>query len=121
LISALVWQRTGRPKFGEIARQLRIVSASDMMLVLRSRAKHEQTGDAASRLRLLSVEDVRRILRIQRGRQRPIGRYFVEKERMSDAELSRLLHELFRHNARCRLEAEKSRSKSRVEKEEATA
>ena len=121
LISALVWQRAGRPKFGEIAKQLRIVSANDMTRVLRSRTRHEQTGAAASRLRLLTVEDVRRILRIQHAHQRPIGRYFVEKERMSDAELSRLLHELFRHNARCRPEAEKGRSKNRVEKEEATA
>jgi hypothetical protein len=70
----------------------------------------EQTGAAASRLRLLTVDDVRRVLRIQRARQRPIGRYFVEKERMSDAELSRLLHELFRHNARCRIDAEKNRA-----------
>ncbi len=92
-----------------------------MMRVLQSRALHEQTGATASRLRLITVEDVRRILRIQRARQRPIGRYFVEKERMADAELSRLLHELFRHNARCRLEAEKNRRKNRVEKEEATA
>jgi len=121
LISALVWQRTGRPRFGEIARQLRLVSENDMMRVLQSRARHEQTGATASRLRLITVEDVRRILRIQRARQRPIGRYFVEKERMADAELSRLLHELFRHNARCRLEAEKNRRKNRVEKEEATA
>ena len=121
LISALVWQRSGRPKFGEIARQLRIVNATDMSRVLRSRGAHEQTGAAASRLRLLTIEDVGRILRIQRARQRPIGRYFVEKERMSDEELSRLLHELFRHNARCRLEALKGRSKNRVAGEEATA
>jgi hypothetical protein len=121
LIGALVWQRSGRPKFGEIARQLQIVSASDMSRVLLARARHEQTGAAASRLRLLTVEDVRRVLSIQRARQRPIGRYFVEKERMSDMELSRLLHELFRHNARCRMDAEKTRSKNRTEKEEATA
>jgi hypothetical protein len=115
LISALVWQRSGRPKFGEIARQLRIVSASDMARVLSLRARSEQIGAAASRLRLLSGEDVRRILRIQRARQRPIGRYFVEKERMSAEELSRLLRELFRHNARWRL------GKDRGETEEATA
>jgi len=114
LISALVWQRTERPKFGEIARQLRIVSASDMTRVLLARARHEQTGAAASRLRLLTVEEVRRILRIQRARQRAIGRYFVEKERMSDLELSGFLHELFRHNARWRTETQKNRSHATV-------
>jgi hypothetical protein len=108
LISAIVWQRSGRPKFGEIARQLQLVSANDMTNVLLARVRHEQTGAAALRLRLITVEDVRRVLRIQRARQRPIGRYFVETERMPDGELTRLLHELFRHNARIRLEAEKA-------------
>ena len=120
LISSLVWQRSGRPKFGEIARQLQLVSASDMTRVLLARVRHEPTGVAASRLRLITVEDVRRVLRIQRARQRPIGRYFVENERLSDAELTRLLHELFRHNARCRLEAEKS-ARAHAQKETVTA
>jgi hypothetical protein len=107
LINSLVWQRSGRPKFGEIARQLQLVSATDMTRVLLARVRHEPTGAAASRLRLITVDDVRRVLTIQRARQRPIGRYFVENERMSDLELARLLHELFRHNAKCRMEAEK--------------
>jgi len=109
LINALVWQRCGRPKFGEIARQMHLISANDMTRVLLARVQREQTGAVASRLRFITVDDVRRVLRIQHARQRPIGRYFVEKERMSDAELSRLLHELFRHNARCRIDAEKNR------------
>jgi len=114
LIRAVVWQRTERPKFGEIARQLRIVSASDMTRVLLSRARHEQIGAAASRLRLLTAEEVKRILRIQRAHQRLIGRYFVEMERMTDVELSHLLHELFRHNAHWRTETQKSRSRATV-------
>ena len=105
---------------GEIARQLRILSAGDMARVLRSRSVHEQTGETASRLRLITVEDVRRVLRIQRGRQRPIGRYFVERERMADEELSRLLQELFRHNARVRCEAEKA-ERARAEKQTVSA
>lgn len=116
LISSIVWQRSGRPKFGEIARQLQLVSADDMTGVLLARVHHEQTGAAALRLRLITVEDIRRVLRIQRARQRPIGRYFVERERMPDGELTRLLHELFRHNARVRLEAEKA-ERARAEKQ----
>ncbi len=116
LINSLVWQRSGRPKFGEIARQLQLVSATDMTRVLLARVRHEPTGAAASRLRLITVDDVRRVLTIQRARQRPIGRYFVENERMSDTELARLLHELFRHNAKCRLEAEKlNKARARTE------
>ena len=120
LISSIVWQRSGRPKFGEIARQLQLVSASDMTRVLLARVRHEQTGAAAARLRLITVEDVRRVLTIQRARQRPIGRYFVERERISDPEMTRLLHELFRHNARVRLDAEKA-ERANAEKQTVTA
>jgi hypothetical protein len=100
LIASIVWQRTARPKFGELARELRAISGRDLVTILHAKHRHEQTGETARRLRLLSAEEVARILRLQRARHKPIGRYFVEKERMPSAELARILWELFRHNAR---------------------
>lgn len=100
LISALVWQRASQPRFGELARDLRNISSHDLVKILGSRLRHEHTGETAQRLQLLSAAQVERILRLQRARRRLIGRYFVEKERMSAALLSSLLHELHRHNAR---------------------
>ncbi len=121
LIAALVWQRASRPKFLEIARQLRIVELQDMSRVLRSRAAHEHTGEAASRLQLITMDDVGRILRIQRARQRPIGRYFIENTAITETDLEEALREMRRHNTRCRMDAERSRRKARAMSGEATA
>ncbi len=100
LISAIVWQRTAQPRFGELARDLRRISTPDIARILGSRLRHEQTGQTAQRLRLLTGPEVERILRLQKARRKLIGRYFVEKESMSSAVLTGILRELYRHNAR---------------------
>jgi hypothetical protein len=100
LVSSLVWQHAARPRFGELARELRSITGPELVRILGSRLKGEQTGETAKRLRLLSEEQVERILRLQRLRQKRIGRYFVEKESMPDRDLSAILVELNRHNAR---------------------
>jgi hypothetical protein len=99
LIGAVVWQRKLQPRFGELAREMRSISSQDLVRILGSRLRHEQTGETAQRLRLLTSTQVERILRLQRARRRLIGRYFVEKESMSSAVLSAILLELYRHNA----------------------
>jgi hypothetical protein len=100
LISAIVWQRAAQPRFGELARELRSISTQDLHRLLGSRLRHEHTGQAAQRLRLLTAPEVERILRLQRARRRPIGRFFVETEGMTAAQLAVVLRELYRHNAR---------------------
>jgi hypothetical protein len=105
LISAIVWQRSARPRFGELAREMRAITRQDLTKILGSKQRHEQTGETARRLRLLTTEEVAQILRLQRARHKPIGRYFVEKERMPRVELTAILRELFRHNARYSREA----------------
>jgi hypothetical protein len=102
LISALVWQRAARPRFGELARELASITGPELMKILGSKLQSEQTGETARRLRLLTAAQVERILRLQRLRHKRIGRYFVEKESMPGAELSAILRELSRHNARFR-------------------
>ena len=102
LIEAIVWQRKGRPKFGELAQESRTISRDELLHVLRSRQHAEQMGDAAVRLRLLTTEEVAAILRRQRARQKRIGGFFVESERMSREDLSRNVLQLLRHNARYR-------------------
>ena len=100
LISALVWQRSSQPRFGELARELRNLSAVDLSRILGSRLRQEYTGEAAQRLQLLTAAQVERILALQRARRRLIGRYFVEQERISSSALTSILLELYRHNAR---------------------
>jgi hypothetical protein len=100
LIGAIVWQRAAQPRFGELARELRSISAQDLQRILGSRLRHEHTGETARRLNLLTTDEVERILRLQRARRRPIGRYFLEKESMTAAQLTTPLRELYRHNGR---------------------
>ena len=100
LIHAIVWQRRGRPRFGEVARRFGSMTKEDLLQVLRSQRRNERTGEAAERLRVLSPEEVRLILCCQRTLQKPIGRYFVEAGQITRAELAQCLSELRMHNAR---------------------
>ncbi len=100
LIASIVWQRRGRPKFGEIARDFRVLTLEELLHVLEAKTALEPTGAAASRLRLLSPQEVAAVLRHQRSLQKPIGRYFLERERMQGDELRSLVAQLYRHNAR---------------------
>jgi hypothetical protein len=99
LISSIVWQRQGRPRFGEIARDFRALTLEEVLHVLRCKTGLEQTGAAACRLRLLTPQEVTAVLRRQRSLQKPIGRFFLERERMSREELNHLALQLFRRNA----------------------
>jgi hypothetical protein len=100
VVDSMVWQRVGRPKFGEIARQFHVLTAEDLLAVLRAKSPCEPTGQAASRLHLLSAEEVAAVLRRQRAIQKPIGNYFLEKQQMSRDQLVRSLISLYRHNGR---------------------
>jgi hypothetical protein len=100
LIAAIVWQRAVQPRFGELAKELRSITGQELIRILGAKRRGEQTGETARRLQLLTAEEVARVLRMQRARHKPIGRYFVENERMPSAELTRILRELYRHNAR---------------------
>ncbi len=100
MVDSMVWQRGGRPKFGEIARQFRVLTPEDLLAVLRSKHLYEPTGQAASRLHLLSAEEVTAVLRRQRAIQKPIGKYFLETQQMSRDQLVRSLVALYRHNGR---------------------
>jgi curved DNA-binding protein CbpA len=100
LIGAILWQRLGRPRFGEIAFELRAISGEELRHLLQSKRRDECIGQTASRLRLLTAEAVEEILRCQRARQRLIGMYFIETQQMTHQQVAKLLMAFFRHNVR---------------------
>lgn len=100
LIGAILWQRLGRPRFGEIAFEVRAISGEELRRLLQSKRRDECIGETASRLRLLTAEAVNEILRCQRARQRLIGMYFIETQQMTHQQLAKLLMAFFRHNVR---------------------
>ncbi len=100
LIGAILWQRLGRPRFGEIAFEVQAISGEQLHHLLQSKRRDECIGQTASRMRLLTAEAVEEILRSQRARQRLIGMYFIETQQMTHQELAKLLMAFFRHNVR---------------------
>jgi hypothetical protein len=100
LIGSIVWQRAAQPRFGELAKEMRRISGPDLARILSSRVRGEQTGQTAQRLHILTEAEVERILKLQRARRKPIGRYFVEKDGLTNTKLGEILWEMHRHNAR---------------------
>lgn len=99
IVSALVWQRSHRPRIGEIARDAGMLSAEQVREVLLRRRTLEPFGAAAVKLGLLTRAQVEELLRRQRLRQRRFGEYFVEKGIFSREEMLRFVAGLERHNA----------------------
>ena len=73
LINAIVWQKMEKPKFGELARDLREISSQDLAKILVSKLLNEQTGQTALRLRLLTAREVQRILILSARAIVPLG------------------------------------------------
>jgi len=99
IVRALVWQRSNRPRLGEIAREAGMLSAEQVRTILSRRRTLEPFGAAAVKLGLLDRGQVDELLRRQRLRQRRFGEYFVEKGIFSREEMFRLVIGLERHNA----------------------
>lgn len=93
LIDALTWQRQQRPRVGRIAVDWRILTLSQVCLVLRDREPSEPFLEAAVRLGVLTPAQQQMILGQQAKLHKRLGEYFVEKGILSRADLARLLFE----------------------------
>lgn len=98
LIEAIVWQRSQRDRFCEVARRWGCLSDREVALLLAGRRPLERVGAAALRLRLLTSLQVRTVLWFQQSRQEPIGAFFVQRGLLSPAALDRLLRRFAEHN-----------------------
>ena len=76
---ALVWQRSQRPCFGEIARRLGWLNQQETFNVLRQKKDSQLFGEAAMRLGILTQEQLRIVLHHQQKLHKRIGQYFVTK------------------------------------------
>ena len=100
LRDALAWQRETRPKFGEIALELRVLRRRQLEAILEEPSGREPVGEAAVASGLMERSERDRVLRVQRQLQSPVGRYFVQAGLMSSAEVRRLLRRQRDHNRR---------------------
>ncbi len=98
LIKAIVWQRSQRPRLGEIAARRGWVKESDTRWLARHKRLGLPMGEALVRGGLLSRAQVQTLLRRQRQMQRALGEFFVSRGLVSRQEIERLAGGLAEHN-----------------------
>lgn len=98
LIEAITWQRRQRPNLGQMALQAGFLSQAGIKRIIQARKVGERFGECAVRMGLLNAFQLRSLLKQQNRRQSPIGTYFVEKNILTQAELSHVLKQQRSHN-----------------------
>jgi hypothetical protein len=101
LLAAMRWQYRTRPRVGELARQMSLLSRHDVCEILRQRELDERFGETALRLRRLDWSHLFSVLRRQQRLDRPIGRFFVGHDILTGGELATLLDRQWEHNLAC--------------------
>jgi hypothetical protein len=98
LIKAIIWQRSQRPRMGDIARGWRMLNDRQIVWLISQRKLGEKLGETAVRLKILKKHQVNTMMYHQGRQQRPFGEYFVIHNILGQAELDRLVHTLKEHN-----------------------
>ncbi len=95
----LTWQRTERPRFGELGQRLGMLTPEDITLILRSKVPFQPFGQTAQALGLLSAQQLRVLIFHQQRLQKKFGIILLEKDLINRQELQSLLFQFERHNA----------------------
>lgn len=98
-IDSIVWQRSQRPRFGEIARNWNYLSKEHIEFLLKNKIIGEMIGETAVRLALMSKLQVKTIVLHQRMKQKKIGDYFVDERFLTKSEINVLYFEFRKHNS----------------------
>lgn len=100
IVQALTWQRSQRPRLGEISRRYGLLNDHDIARVLRNRQGRQRFGETAREMGLLTEPQLRLLVQAQKRLQRKFGEYFVAEKIMTPEKMARLLAEYHRHNNR---------------------
>jgi len=95
---ALIWQRTQRPRLGEIGRRYGWLDEKDTMRILQYRRDRQLFGELALRLGILTREQLHLILLQQKKLHKRIGQYFVAKNYWDDVILDKYIAAHIKHN-----------------------
>lgn len=101
IVKALVWQRTGRPRLGEIGRRFGWLTEQDILFVLKNRKLSQSFGASAVALGLLTANQLRLLLFQQNKLQKKFGDYFVQHNILSPIQINELASQFNRHNTLC--------------------
>nr|MBF0223802.1 DnaJ domain-containing protein [Desulfobulbaceae bacterium] len=108
IVKAIVWQRTERPRVGEIAHKYGWLTNKDILTILKGRKLSDSFGKSAVAMGLLTEGQLRIILLQQKTLQKKFGQYFIHNKLLTPFELQRLVHRFYTHNTT--FSAEQARS-----------
>jgi len=97
----LTWQRSERPRIGELGQRYGMLQPADISLILRNRAPFQPFGQTALRLGMLSEVQIRVLIFHQQRLQKKFGTILLEKQLITQQELRQLLDEFSQHNQGC--------------------
>lgn len=99
IIQALIWQRTERPRLGEIGQRFGLLNETDVVHILRNRPTLQPFGQTAIDMGLLSQPQLQMLVSHQKRLQKKFGEFFLEKRILEPNELRALLQQYQEHNA----------------------
>jgi hypothetical protein len=100
LITALAWQKSGRPRIGELGISLGYLDRQAVITILKNSVKVGAFGVTARNMGFLTTNEVRELLLRQKRQEKKIGQFFVEKGLLTRKELMVLLGQCWAHNRR---------------------
>ena len=98
LIKAIVWQRSQRPRIGEIAQRWRWLTESQIEVLLKNRRPGERLGEALLRFSVINSFQLKLLLSHQQRIQKPFGSFFVHNGVLTEAQIKRYLESQRKHN-----------------------
>lgn len=100
VVQALVWQRTQRPRLGELGQRFGLLQEEEIAVILRSRTILEPFGASAVGMGYLTEAQLQMLILHQKRLQKKFGAYFIEKNILRPDQLALLLQRYHEHNAR---------------------
>lgn len=97
---ALVWQRSQRPRLGEIGYRLGWLGKNDAFQILKHRTENQLFGESALVLGLLTKEQLQQMILQQKKLHKRFGQYFVAKNYWSPVTLVKFIMMHKDHNNR---------------------
>lgn len=95
----LTWQRSERPRLGELGQRFGMLRPSDISQILRQKIPFQTFGQTARNLGLLNDSQIRVLLGQQQRLQKKFGTILLEKNLVDRFELQSLLRQFEHHNA----------------------
>jgi curved DNA-binding protein CbpA len=100
IIQALIWQRTQRPRLGQLGRRFGWLSGEDILQILHDSGFSRPFGQTALALGFLNERQLNILLFQQKRLQKKIGEFFLEEEILTPYQLNELLARFQEHNTR---------------------